>query len=74
MTPELQEKLDRVILEAYTYGIAINGDSYRYNAHAVSAAASMGLLTTQTHEGFTRHYRPTLAGMAWVQERTGLIE
>lgn len=68
MTPELREHIDRVILESYTYGIAINGDFYRYNAHAVSAAASLGLLTTETHEGFTRHFRPTYEGMAWIQE------
>lgn len=70
MDVDMANKVDRVILEAYTYGIAINGDFYRYNAHAVSAAVSMGLLTTKTHEGYTRHFRPTMQGMAWVQSAT----
>jgi hypothetical protein len=46
----------------------VNGDYYRYNAQVVAAAASLGLLTTETSlEGFTRTFRPTQAGMAWCQ-------
>lgn len=63
-----RESIRQVIQHAYIGGISVNGDYYRYNAQLVAAAASLGLLTTETHlEGFTRIYRPTHAGMGWVQ-------
>lgn len=65
---EFAEQLDHVVAEAYICGISVNGDFYRANAAAVAAAASMGFLTTRTVDGYGRVYRPTLAGMAWVQE------
>gem|GEM_PF-4672889 len=55
-----------MLVTAYMGGIAVNGDYYRYNAQAVAAAASMGLLTTLTPEGYGRVYRPTQEGVAWV--------
>ena len=65
---ELAAELDRVITEAYVYGIAVNGDYYRYNAQQVAAAVSLGYLTTQQESGvFGRTYRPTYSGMFWVQ-------
>lgn len=58
----------KIIASAYVNGIAVNGDLYRYNAQVVAAATSMGLLTTETPEGYARTYRPTEAGLAWLRD------
>ena len=66
----LARELDRVITEAYLYGIAVNGDYYRYHAQEVGAALSLGYLTTRNCDGtgaFGRVYRPTYSGILWVQ-------
>lgn len=63
----LQGFIRAALVEAYVRGIFVNGDYYRAHAQVVAAAASLGLLTTETPEGFTRTYRPTQAGMAWCQ-------
>lgn len=65
---DFKASITQVIQHAYIGGIAVNGDYYRYNAQVVAAAASLGLLTTETSlEGFTRTYRPTHAGLSWCQ-------
>lgn len=61
-----------MLVEAYMNGIAVNGDFYRYNAQVVAAAASMGLLTTETREGsFGRQYRVTGRGLDLMDEWRG---
>jgi hypothetical protein len=65
---ELASALDSVINRAYMDGIAVNGDWARYNAQALAAAASRGLITTLTGEGhYGRIWRPTYGGIVWVQ-------
>jgi hypothetical protein len=60
--------LDTVINKAYMDGIGINGDWARYNAQVIAAAASRGLITTETSAGqYGRVWRPTYEGIVWVQ-------
>lgn len=61
--------LDELLCVAYMDGIAVQSNMARSHAGLVAAAASMGLLTTETHEGsFGRTWRPTQDGYLWVQE------
>ena len=57
--------VDEVISEAYHVGISVNGDFYRSHAFGVGVACSHGFLTTESHGGYGRVYRPTLRGMEW---------
>lgn len=66
---ELAQKLDVVLTGAYMDGISVQSNAARTYADAVAAAASMGLLTTETAEGtYGRIWRPTGAGYLWIRE------
>lgn len=64
----LRKQLLGVLQLAYENGIAIQSDAARLNGQTVAAAASLGLITTRTHEGFGRRWRPTAKGLAFYEE------
>lgn len=50
---------------AYEDGLKLQSNTARQYAQTIAAAASLGLLTTYTVEGFGRTWRPTHKGMEW---------
>ena len=56
--------VDHVYLKG---GVSIQSDWSRLNALAVSAAASLGLITTESSEGFGRVWRVTFKGIVYLE-------
>jgi hypothetical protein len=68
LTEELRESILDV-LDRVRYGtLTIQSDWARSNGTAVAAAASLGLISTETPEGFGRIWRLTAAGFAFHEE------
>ena len=66
LTDELLDAVEMVVDHAYQGSLAIQATWCRQNAHAVSCAASLGLITTSTSSGYSRIWRPTTAGMVFL--------
>ena len=55
-----------VVSLAHYDRLSIQGDYARKFATELSAAASLGFVTTETPEGFGRVWRPTSKGIQWL--------
>lgn len=56
-----------VVNECYASPQSVQSNFARSLAFELGVAASMGLITTETNEGFSRQWRPTSAGLAWLE-------
>lgn len=64
----LDSGLVAVVLEAYTSAFSVQSDFARREAEFVAMAASLGLLTTKVHRNvFSRHWRPTVKGLMFLE-------
>jgi hypothetical protein len=64
---EIGKKLIDVIKQSYISPFSIQSDYYRANALYVSAAASLGFITTICLDGdITNQWRPTVEGFDYV--------
>lgn len=57
-----------VLNECHVYHVSISSNFARKYAFELGLAASLGLITTETAEGFSRQWRPTATGLDWMQE------
>lgn len=55
-----------VVVECYMSPVSIQSNFARSRAFEVGVAASLGFITTETPEGFSRAWRATPAGICFV--------
>src|SRR5688572_27924725 len=69
--PRLTERLECDVADVVSFAhynrLAIQSDWARVRATAVSAAASLGLITTESPEGFGRVWHATALGLYWLE-------
>lgn len=64
----LDSGLVRVVLEAYKNAFSVQSDFARRESEFVAMAASLGLISTRVHKNvFSRHWRPTIRGMMFLE-------
>jgi len=69
----IDRKLCDVIIEAYRRGFTVQSDFARTHADYVAMAASLGLLSTRLYGNvFSREWRPTVKGLAFVNQALDL--
>jgi len=65
--------LCEVIIEAYRRGFTVQSDFARTHADYIAMAASLGLLSTRVYSNvFSREWRPTIKGLAFVNQAINL--
>lgn len=69
LSPELAEYVEDVVHKAWHMGVPIQSDWARLNAGALSAAASLGLITSFDGSRFGRTWRPTVEGLTFLEGR-----
>jgi hypothetical protein len=67
----MDELVYEIVEKAFLTGIPIQSDWARLNGQAVAAAASLGLITSFASGLFTRTWRPTVAGVMFLEEHDG---
>jgi len=71
----IDRHLVAVILEAYRKGFTVQSDFARTHADYVGMAASLGLITTRVfRDVYSREWRPTPKGLAFLEEQHGEYE
>jgi hypothetical protein len=68
LSPEMDEMVADIVHRAWLMGIPIQSDWARLNGQAVSAAASLGLITSFDGGRFSRTWRVTAEGMQFLEE------
>lgn len=64
----LDNGLIAVTLEAYQNAFSVQSDFARREAEFVAMAASLGLISTRVHRDvFSRHWRPTVKGLMFLE-------
>lgn len=53
--------------ECFVSPVSVQSNFARTYAFELGVAASLGLVTTETSEGFSRQWRPTSGGLAWLE-------
>lgn len=53
--------------ECFVAPVSVQSNFARTHAFELGVAASLGLVTTETAEGFSRQWRPTVAGLSWLE-------
>lgn len=62
----MEEMVANVVSLAHYDRLSIQGDFARKFATELSAAASLGLVSTETPDGFGRVWRATAKGILWL--------
>ncbi len=65
---DAQHALYTVVQSSWLGGLAIQSDWARVQGQHVAMAASMGLITTFNGADYGRMWRPTMAGMRFLEE------
>jgi hypothetical protein len=67
MLTNIDKGLMEVVLEAHRVGFTVSSNFARERADYVGMAASMGYISTRVHRNvFSRDWRPTVQGLAWL--------
>lgn len=67
------KRLAEVILEAYRRGFTVQSDYARTHADYIAMAASIGLVSTRLYGNvYSREWRPTVKGLAWLEDTFGI--
>lgn len=68
LTDELMERVSSVLHECLHSPVSIQSNFARTHAFEFGVAASLGLITTETPEGYSRQWRCTVAGLSWIYD------
>ena len=67
LTDELEGLVAMVVTECYMGPVSIQSNFARSYAFELGVAASLGFISTETPDGYTRAWRATTAGITFVQ-------
>lgn len=68
LTDELEDRVSMVVHECFSSPVSIQSNFARVNAFELGVAASLGLISTQTLDGYSRQWRVTTSGLAWIYD------